>query len=67
MAEPARRDGLLARARGRVRVVVALLSYLRESGLWWLVPLVITLLTLGLLLGAIAGTGPLAPFIYPLL
>ncbi len=67
MAEPARRDGLLARASGRVRVVLALLRYLRESGLWWLVPLVLTLLTLGLLLGAIAGTGPLAPFIYPLL
>ena len=67
MPDPAQPDGLLARARGRVKVVGTLLAYLHQSGLWWLVPLAVPLLVLGFLLAAIAGTGPLAPFLYPLL
>ncbi len=40
---------------------------LRKSGLLWLFPLVAGLLLLAALLAVIASTGPLAPFLYPLL
>ena len=57
-------------ARGflaRIGTVGRLLGELRGSGLFWLIPLVLALLLLAFLLGAIASTGPLAPFLYPLL
>lgn len=51
----------------RLGTVGRLLGELRRSGLLWLAPLVLALLLLAALLAAIAGTGPLAPFLYPLL
>lgn len=47
--------------------VRAVLSALWTHGLGWLLPMVLALLVLAALLALIAGTGPLAPFIYPIL
>ncbi|MBM4389923.1 MAG: hypothetical protein FJ090_02265 [Deltaproteobacteria bacterium] len=38
-----------------------------RAGLIWVAALVAALVLLGLILAAIASTGPLAPFLYPLL
>ena len=51
----------------RIGTVGRLLGELRKSGLFWLIPLVLALLLLAFLLAAIGSTGPLAPFLYPLL
>lgn len=47
--------------------VHAVLRGLVSHGVGWLLPLVIALLMLAALLAAIAGMGPLAPFIYPII
>jgi hypothetical protein len=51
----------------RLATVRRLFGALQRSGTLWLVPLVLALLLLAALLAAIASTGPLAPFLYPLL
>jgi hypothetical protein len=47
------------------QVVKEFLLFLRTEKKWWLMPLVLILLLLGILL-ALAPTSPLAPFIYTL-
>jgi hypothetical protein len=42
------------------------LAFLREEKLWWLLPLLLVLLLLGLLALGANSAGPLAPFIYPI-
>jgi TRAP-type C4-dicarboxylate transport system permease large subunit len=66
MAEPARYSRWASIA-ARLGTIASLFAELRRSGLIWLLPLVVALLVLGLVLAAIASTGPLAPFLYPLL
>jgi hypothetical protein len=52
-------------ARGKLSVVVDLWSYMRVRKRWWLGPIVVFLLLLGLLLVATQGSA-VAPFIYTL-
>lgn len=47
--------------------VAAVLRAIVAHGTGWLLPMVLALLVLAALLAAIAGTGPLAPFIYPII
>ncbi len=56
MSEPPRRQSLLR----------DFLAFLKEEKLWWLLPLLLVLLVLGLLLLGASSAGPLAPFLYPL-
>lgn len=46
-----------------VGLVREFIDFLRENRKWWLVPIIVTLLGLGLLL--IAGSSAISPFIYP--
>jgi len=48
----------------RASLFAEFLSFLRENKKWWIAPIVISMLLLGLLL-VLAGTGA-APFIYTL-
>lgn len=45
----------------------ALLRSVVKQGIGWLLPMILALLVLAGLLAGIAGTGPLAPFIYPII
>lgn len=47
--------------------VNALLRSVVKQGIGWLLPMILALLVLAGLLAGIAGTGPLAPFIYPII
>jgi len=49
----------------KLGIVGELLGFLWQRKLWWLIPLVVVILILGLL-AVFAQTSPLAPFIYPL-
>jgi hypothetical protein len=40
--------------------------FIKQEKKWWLVPLIAVLLIIGALL-VLAGSSPLAPFIYPLI
>jgi Family of unknown function (DUF5989) len=44
-------------------IIAEFWEFLRQEGKWWLIPIVIVLLLLGLL--AFLSTTGLAPFIYP--
>jgi hypothetical protein len=58
----------LSRGLGGVRrLIVDLFSMARAEKKWWLLPLVLLLLLIAGLMVAAALTGPLAPFLYPLL
>lgn len=56
---------VLERMKSRVRTVGALLGFLWEARLWWLIPLVVTLVAVGAVL-VIAEGSAMAPFIYTL-
>ena len=49
----------------RLKIVKELLSFLWEQKLWWLIPMIIVFLVVGLLI-VFVGSSPLAPIIYPL-
>ena len=49
----------------RSRVVNELWQYMRENKKYWLAPIIIVLVMIGVLL-AVAGSSALAPFIYTL-
>jgi len=51
----------------RIALLAEFWQFLRQRKKYWLMPIVIMLLLLGLLLVLTASAGPLAPFIYPLL
>lgn len=58
----------MARRRGWFRRFVSdLFVMARTEKKWWLLPLLLLLLVVAGLMVAAALTGPLAPFIYPLL
>lgn len=42
-----------------------LFSFLWKRKLWWLIPMVIVILTIGILV-VFVGSSPLAPIVYPL-
>ena len=50
----------------RASVVTELFSYLWKRKLYWLIPMVVLLVTFGLLLVLGNVAGPIAPFIYTL-
>lgn len=49
----------------KMSLVKEFFLFIKHEKKWWLVPLVVVLLIVGLLL-VFASTSPLAPFIYPL-
>jgi NAD/NADP transhydrogenase beta subunit len=49
----------------KLSIVVDYLAFLRQNKKWWLLPLVVVLLALGVLVVLTQGTA-LAPFIYAL-
>ena len=49
----------------RLTIIKEFLEFLRERKKWWIAPIVIILLVLGVLL-IFAHSSPLAPFIYSL-
>lgn len=51
-----------AGAGGRSGVLGEFLHYLRESKKWWMLPILIVMLCLGML--ALLTSSPIAPFIY---
>lgn len=55
---------ILRRIRARSRTVRELLRFLWEQKLWWMIPMVLTLVAFGLLLAFAQGSA-LAPFLYP--
>lgn len=55
------RRGFLKRLIGDVFFVA------RRDKKWWLVPLVLMMILLGILMLVAASAGPLAPFVYPFL
>lgn len=58
---PPRRQGWLR------RLLADLFAMARTEKKWWLLPLLLLLLVIAGLMVAAALSGPLAPFIYPLL
>ncbi len=50
---------------GKLRIIVELLIFLWKRKLWWMIPLVVVLLALGILL-IVPGASSLIPFLYPL-
>ena len=51
--------------RQRAGIVAEVFQFLWEAKLWWMAPMVILLLLLGLLI-LFAETSPVAPFVYTL-
>lgn len=49
----------------RFELVRELISYLWKQKLWWMLPMIVTLLLVGALI-VFAQTTPLAPFVYTL-
>jgi len=49
----------------RLRVVSEIWQYMKHNKKYWLAPIVIVLVTIGILL-AVAGSSAMAPFIYTL-
>ena len=49
----------------KIAIFFELLKFLKESKKWWLIPIVVTMMLLGLLLIVTEGS-VLAPFIYTL-
>ena len=65
MAEDESKDDFLAQASGaRTTLIGELFAFLRENKKWWIAPIVISILLLGLLV--ILGGTAAAPFIYTL-
>lgn len=52
-------------AKSRLGIISELLGFLWERRLWWLIPMVAVLVTMGLLLVFAQASG-IAPFIYTL-
>lgn len=50
----------------RFSIFTELLSFLWERKLWWLIPMIVVFLIIGLLI-LFVGSSPLAPIIYPLI
>lgn len=65
MSNPSPKEDFLAQAgQKRGGIVREFLGFLRHNKKWWLLPIVLILLLLGLLV-MLSGTA-LAPFLYPL-
>ncbi len=56
---------MIRRTLLKLWILKELFTFLWRRKLWWLIPLVLVVVLLGLL-AVFAQTSPLAPFIYPL-
>jgi len=50
----------------RASVLSELFSFLWQRKLWWLIPMIVFLVTIGLLLVLASVASPISPFIYTL-
>jgi hypothetical protein len=56
---------ILRGARQKLGIVGELLTFLWKKKLWWMIPMLVVLLLMGLLV-ALSLTTPVAPFVYTL-
>ena len=56
----------LKKLRNRTGIFGELLGFLWKAKMWWLIPLIVVFVLL-LLVIILAGSSPIAPFIYPLI
>ena len=49
----------------KLSVIVELFSFLWKKKLWWLIPMILVILVVGILIVFVASS-PLAPIVYPL-
>lgn len=54
------------KASSRFSVLGELFDFLWQRKLWWLIPMVVFLVTIGMLLVLAAVASPISPFIYTL-
>ena len=65
MADPESRDDFASQAAGpRTGLARELADFLKETRKWWLAPILIAILALGLLV--VLGGSPAGPFLYAL-
>jgi len=55
----------MSKAVSKAKIFGELLSFLWQRKLWWLIPMIVVLVLVGLLL-IFAGSSSIAPFIYTL-
>jgi len=55
----------MSKAVSKMKIFGELMSFLWQRKLWWLIPMVVVLVLMGLLL-IFAGSSSIAPFIYTL-
>ena len=63
--ESSGRTGMGGKMTGRAGIFWALLSYLWQEKLWWMIPMVVVLVLFGGL-AMLAGSAGIAPFVYTL-
>ncbi len=56
----------LKQARRRSGILGEMLSFFWRVKMWWLIPLIV-IFTLLIIIILVAGSSPIAPFIYPLI
>ena len=56
----------LIKFRKRFAIINEFLTFLWKEKMWWMIPLILILLGMGLLIFFSSSSGALAPFIYPL-
>ena len=56
----------VAKFRKRFAILNEFLTFLWKEKLWWMIPLILILLGMGLLIFFSSSSDALAPFIYPL-
>lgn len=56
---------MLKNVRGNAGIIGELLKFLWEARLWWMIPMIVTIVLLGILI-VVAETSPIAPFVYTL-
>ncbi|HON55804.1 MAG TPA: DUF5989 family protein [bacterium] len=56
----------LIKFRKRFAIINEFLNFLWKEKLWWMIPLILVILAMGILIFFSSTSGALAPFIYPL-
>ncbi len=56
---------MLKQTRERASIAKELLGFLWKEKMWWMIPMMVTLLLLGVLM-IFAQSSPIAPFVYTL-
>ena len=51
--------------KGRLGILGELIQFLWQRKLWWMIPMIVILVLFGVLI-VLAGSSPVAPFIYTL-